>query len=293
MAAPTEADINLSANPVLAGGYARSINTAERFFRRRPFRPGQDRARRAWERHEKIGPPPLRRLRIRRPSVLPADDHTSGATCSRARELRGCPASSAGRRHKASLPQEKQSHPSCDWLTRPVSEQTAIPVWWRAHHLRGRPVFWAAPPKGSSPLRGFLHAHLVTSPRRIRRDQLSRLSGDTSIRSGRCCSSRHMTRAFLSVVNIFYPFIFIIALACECQQKSTIITATDPGVAAVICKTEASGPHPARLQQQLHFVAATGASGKSSCRVRLSVEPHSPSPSHCCYEGDPIWKVSF
>ena len=63
-------------------------------------------------------------------------------------------------------------------------------------------------------------------------------------------------------------------------SKSIIITATDPGVAAVICKTEASRPHPARLQQQLHFVATTaGASGKSSCRVRLSIELHSPSPS--------------
>ena len=250
--------------PRLLGGAAERQQSTERFLssRQLPFLPHL-------HSHSPALRPPGGRP-LERCDVLPST-----------RELRGCPASSAGRNYKPSLPLEKQSQPSCNWLARPVSEHTAIPVVAGAPSTRVPRLLGGAAERQQSTERFFLRA-ACDQPTPCP----SRFSGDASIRSGRHSSRRGTQCKPSSPLSSFFTPSFLSSLWHANISKSIISTATGRGVAAVTCTTEASRPHPARLQQQLHFVTTTGASGKSSCRVRLSVELHSPSPSQH-YEGDP------
>jgi len=126
--------------------------------------PGPDRARRAWERHEKIGPPAAAKVvanflpssPAHSPAHSPALRSPGGRPYERCdvhpstRELRGCPASSAGA-HQAS----SSARGGVARVVRLALSISATPRW-RAHYLRVCPVFWAAPPiRQQSPERFF------------------------------------------------------------------------------------------------------------------------------------------
>ena len=103
------------------------------------------------------------------------------------RQLRGCLASTARRNTSLLFPPGEASHPSCDWLARPITERNSHPVVAGAPTTRVPRLLGGAADRQQSTERFF--ASICVQPTPHQSDQPSRFSGDTSIRSGRCSSS--------------------------------------------------------------------------------------------------------
>ena len=132
--------------------------------------PGPDRARRAWERHEKIGPPAAAKVAANflpsSPAHAPAHSPALRSPCGRpyercdvhpsTRELRGCPASSAGTHQASSSARGGVARVVRLVFTRARRRVFQPPRGGGRTIYEGAPSFGRRRRYGSSLLRGFL-----------------------------------------------------------------------------------------------------------------------------------------